>query len=482
MPAQTNNLFPFSFLYSQDQTSAAQGADMSGVGGSKGKGGGPSNIPPSAAMAAPMAQGAAGGAGAGGAGGGGAPTDTTSSFLTLNDVTIGARAAAVVDTTRMDPAAMGLFLPSAIPARGMPNFGLGERTTFQGNGSSAGLNWTADVPTVGQLNGGAKIELLDTTNGGVTASTTQAWLSWQNLLFGQTDSTLTDVMAVPETIDLGGPIGRAAFYKGTTEFRYTIWQPTNQKADPTGFYVNVAAENPGQDIFVPAGYQTFSRYPDFIATIKYESGVWEKDACTGTPYFDGWHVQLGGVVRDLGVEDSNTQKDILREETTGWGLQLSGSYTINRECNLFDFIYFNVIGGRGLARYLNDLNLVTPIYDASFTKATGDLNTLPLLGYFVAYQHDWNRYFRSTACYSHVDLDSDNQVVPAGTSPYRHGDYVLANLMFHYNACDPAKTASDSPTEHTFLAGIEYLYGHIEDLNGNRGQDQRVMIMVAATK
>jgi hypothetical protein len=35
------------------------------------------------------------------------------SFITINDVSIGARATPVIDTTRLDPAAQGLFLPSA---------------------------------------------------------------------------------------------------------------------------------------------------------------------------------------------------------------------------------------------------------------------------------------------------------------------------------------------------------------------------------
>jgi hypothetical protein len=134
----------------------------------------------------------------------------------------------------------------------------------------------------------------------------------------------------------------------------------------------------------------------------------------------------------------------------------------------------------GIGRYFNDLNLVNPVNDASFNPATGELDALAVFGYFVAYQHDWEKHFRSTACYSHLDLDSDSQIVAPGTSPYRHGDYVSVNLIYHVDLCEFAADPTKN-SEHTLYAGFEYLYGHKEDLNGNRGQDQRFMFMVAAT-
>jgi hypothetical protein len=490
VPSSSNVTIPFGFLFFPNQNAAPaptapamQSAGAAPV-GSQGRGGGPHNM-----MLAPGASSAPAAVPPGPGEPAIAPgTNTTEpSFLKINDFSLGGRAASFTDTTRVDPAAQSLFLPSAIPVRGESNFGLGEQTQFNGTGSSIGLGWVApNVPLVGDLQGAGKVEMVDLTSGNVTASVTQAWLNWQNLTFGLTDTTFNDVLAVPETLDLGGPISHPSFYgKNPAVIRYLVWQPVNQKTDPTGFYVNVAAEQPNQDIFVPAGFQTFSRYPDFIATLKYENGVWGKDNCTGTPFFDGWHAQFGALVRDLGVEDSNKQKDVLREETTGWGLQLSGAFTIPRECNLFDFFYWNVVGGEGLARYFNDFNLVTPVDDASFNSITRALTPLPVFGYFAAYQHDWNPYFRSTAVYSHLDLDSNPAVGAPGTSPYRHGDYVSANLIFHYNACDPPPDGSPPKTpntEHTLIAGIEYLYGHREDLNGNRGQDQRIMFVVTATK
>jgi hypothetical protein len=408
------------------------------------------------------------------------------SFITINDVSIGARATPVIDTTRLDPAAQGLFLPSAIPARGEPNFGLGERATIQGQGSSAGLNWIANLPAVGTVTGAAKIEILDTNPSTFSTAVTQAWLNWQNLIFGQTETLFSDVMAIPETIDLGGPSSRVSVRSGTPEIRYLLYQPGNAKDDPTGFYAGVSAELPTVGVFVPAGFQTFSRYPDFIATIKYEQGTWGHNPCDDSQYFQGWHVQLGAVVRDIGVEDSNKQKSVLREETTGWGLQLSGRYTILRECpQLVDFFIFNVAGGEGIARYFETLFLVNPVNDASFNPANNELTALPVLGYFAAYQHDWSTSFRSTVCYSHLELEGDDHVVAAGTSPYRRGDYVAANLIWHYDVCETGKDnviPSSSNTSHSLYAGIEYLFGHKEDLNGNTGQDHRIMLMVAATK
>ena len=267
-----------------------------------------------------------------------------------------------------------------------------------------------------------------------------------------------------------------------------MWQPSaaDRKVSPSGFYANVAAEMPAVDVFVPAGFQTRSRYPDFIASLTYQNGAWAKTNCTQSTYYqESWHVRLAGLVRDLGVEDWNKQTSVVSEETTGWGLQLSAEYTIPHDCpGLYDFVFVNVVGGMGIAHYFNEFNLVNPIDDASFNPATKELTPLGVFGYFVGYQHDWAKNFRSTACYSHLDLDSDNQIVPVGTSPYRHGDYVSVNLIFHYDLCEYPKADDPKTTpnvEHTLYAGVEYLYGHKEDLNGDRGQDQRIMFMVAGT-
>jgi len=112
------------------------------------------------------------------------------------------------------------------------------------------------------------------------------------------------------------------------------------------------------------GYETFSNWPDCIATVKCQAGEYVQNKCTGASVLNEfWHVQFGTLVRDLGVAQSNRTATVLREETCGWGLQLSGRCTVHHEpCqDLYDYTMFSLSGGKGIARYYNDLNLVSPI-------------------------------------------------------------------------------------------------------------------------
>ena len=98
-----------------------------------------------------------------------------------------ARGAVVVDSTRLDPNALGLFLPSAIPVKGEAFHGLGERAAVQGQGSSFGFSWLADLGAE-SVTGAAKAQVETTQSGELTVSAPQAHLTWKNMLFGLTDS------------------------------------------------------------------------------------------------------------------------------------------------------------------------------------------------------------------------------------------------------------------------------------------------------
>jgi len=416
------------------------------------------------------------------------PADTTGEpgFFAINNVSLSGRAAIVVDTTQLDSRASGLFLPSAIPARGEPAYKLGERTTFQGNGSSIGLGWLAQLGTELPISGGARVQLLDTASGNVTAAATQAWLQWENLVFGVTDSTFTDLAAIPETIDLGGPSGRPWFYESTPQIRYKALEPSQRQSDPTGLYGDLSVELPDVDIYLPdgMGYATRCRYPDFVATLRYQAGQWAQNKCLGNnEYREFWHLQVGALVRDLGLEQSDGLARTWRKEVTGWGVQLSGRYAVYRDPSweLRDYAFFSITGGEGIARYFNDLHMVSPTYDVSFNPSDDSLTPLPVLAYFAAYQHDWTRYLRSTAVYSHVDVESLDPAGMLASSPYRRGDYLSLNLMYHKNVCGPHTPPSVENTEHTIFAGVEYLFGQKENLDGARGESHRLMLVIAAT-
>jgi hypothetical protein len=289
---------------------------------------------------------------------------------------------------------------------------------------------------------------------------------------------------MPESGDLAGPSGRPAIRNGSTsqaQIRYSFLIPD----EVSGLYGDVSVEMPGPDVNLPAGlgYSTFSRYPDFVTTFRYQAADVVQDPCDGGQYIDErWHLQFGTLVRDLGVEGDGISVNPVRTTATGWGTQLSGRMKIfpllNPCGNLSDYMMFTVTYGNGIGHYFADLHNVDAVNDAAYNAITDDLTPLPLFAYYAGYQHDWLPHLRSTAVYSHIDLDS--QVVPGSMTPYHRGDYFSINLVAHSEPCTPIDAERNARL--SFFGGMEYLFGQRENLAGDWGANQRVMLFFGASK
>jgi hypothetical protein len=179
----------------------------------------------------------------------------------------------------------------------------------------------------------------------------------------------------------------------------------------------------------------------------------------------------------------------LERRDTGWGLSLSGSYSFvfNSSLTTFpDTIYGSIVGGQGIAHYIDDLHSTGSAVgnDATLTDA-GVLQALTALGYYAGYTHYWSDFLRSTASYSHVELDSIETKAET-VSPYRNGDYFAVNLVYGVltdgSVLAPQLSIPKNLTSYHFLTGLEYLYGRKETLDGNAGHDQRIMMVVSIDK
>ncbi len=411
------------------------------------------------------------------------------SFISVTDYQLYARAAMAFDTTRLDPAAMGLFLPSAIPVTHDPFFGTNSRTTFIGNNTSAGIGWTAQIPDQPAINGYVQFRAAGLTSDENGSLLADAWIQWNRLIFGVMQySAFTDQECLLDTVDLAGPNAAPWFYKNIVQFNYLFLSPEDVSTDPTGFYAVVSAEGPQTDVGLPpgAGWDAYTPIPDFVGTLTFKSGDYVTDNCTAAKIFrEFWHIQCGTLIRDLAVDRSNGVGRTFDAETTGWGVQLSSKVLTRFDpCNeLYDYAVFSVVGGDGIGRYFNDLNLINPVNDAFLDTVTGKLEALPVVGVFAGYQHDWTPNWRSTIMFSHLEIDRNN-VVFEGTAPlptYREGNYASANLTYRLGVCSDNKPDSKN-TKHILEAGAEYLYGEHETLAGNIGHDQRALLFVSASK
>lgn len=416
----------------------------------------------------------------------------------LGDANVNPRVTAYYDTTRMNPNAVGLFLPSAIPVKGDAYYGSGGQSGYTSNGTGTGLGFSS--PEFG-LNGLVELNVQSTATDGVAVTLPVAIVKWNWLTIGVTDSTFTDINALPDLDDQGGPIGRPMIRStmgtaGQPQMRFALREP--QDGAYSGFYANIGVEQPGADVLDPVDvvvpgltpvmhYSSFARYPDLIATLRYQDGGFVNNSWTGkqAPY-ENWHIQFGALARDIGVEGDGKGAPDVRETTTGWGTQLSGRCTLfgdeNPATGCHDYIMFSITYGEGIGHYFPDLHVISPTNDAAYNSVTNTLDPLPVLAYFGAYEHDWTRNLESSVTYSHINLDS--QLVPGNpTVPYKLGDYFAVNLVWHntYEIGQPTSAAS-SHTELTLFGGGEYLFGERENLAGATGTDQRIEIFFAAAK
>jgi hypothetical protein len=397
------------------------------------------------------------------------------------------RAAVYADTTRIANAATAAFQPTNIPVEGQPFFGAPARANLSGSGSALNLaasNGTATgtgpsgsgTGASTPISANALVTVTDTTAGGTSAALQQGWLQIGGVVAGNMETAFADPGAVPYTLDLAGPNARVTVgSNGQPGGQGRLgWFFLHTPSDGPGSELSINLEQPQPEILAgsnpaPAkNLSTFSRYPDITAEYRYGDSIYDTK-----PYEETWHVQLSGVIRDLGLENAN---QTLERHETGWGLSLSGEYGFLTPVSqlVSDRLYASVTYGQGIAHYLGDLHGANN--DAVLTT-NRSLDALTDLGCYVGYTHNWAECLRSSVTYSHVTLGSQS-VAGQAASPYHFGDYFAINLVYHLVTTGqlfPPPAMSTDPKAFQFYTGIEYLYGRKETLDGNAGDDQRIM-------
>jgi hypothetical protein len=390
-------------------------------------------------------------------------------------------AAVYADTTHVANASTAAFQPTNIPVEGQPFFGAPARANLVGtgsaihltasNGTSSGTSPAANTPVLAS----GLLTVTDTTASGPSVTLQQAFLQIGNIIAGTTETAFADPGAVPITFDLAGPNARVTVGdNGQPGGQGRLgWFILQTPPDGPGSELSINLETPKPEILAgsnPApvkNLSTFSRYPDITAEYRYGGSIYDTK-----PYEETWHVQLAGVIRDLGLENAN---QTLERHETGWGLSLSGEFGFLTPVSPYvsDRIYASVTYGQGIAHYIGDLHGANN--DAVLT-ADRSLDALTDLGCYVGYTHNWTEWLRSTVTYSHVTLGSKS--VAGQPSPYHFGDYFEINLVYHILTTGqlfPPQPMSTNPNAFEFYTGIEYLYGRKETLDRNAGDDQRIM-------
>jgi hypothetical protein len=259
-----------------------------------------------------------------------------------------------------------------------------------------------------------------------------AYAQYRGFIVGQTWSTFSDPWVELEDLDFEGVSSENVIRQ--PQLRY--WWTEGKKR------IALALENPAVSITGASGVNLF---PDIIGRVFLEQGV-------------GAHLQIAGVVRQ--IRGQTTTGDVRTE--WGAGGSVSG-VVIVKTTKLNDRILFQVNGGSGVARYINDLQSAGGM-DGVFDTTTTELKTLPVLGWYAGYQHRWKEWsylqtmnLRSTILWSWVGVHNYD-FMPADS--YKKTNRVAVNLVF-------------SPSGRVD-AGLEYIYGSRENLDGQHASANQI--------
>ena len=327
------------------------------------------------------------------------------------------------------------FLTNSIPVGDVAVSGEDKRTNISARASR--LNFEFRTP-IGRQEVRAFFEG-DFAGAGNAFRLRHAYAQFMGFIVGQTWSTFSDPWTEIEDLD----------FEGISSENLTR-QPQIRYVWGTGSDVRlaVAAETPEVSITGGSGVNLM---PDLVGR------VFKGFSETG-------HVQVAGLLRQ--VRGEATPGDVRGD--WGWGLSASGVFPLHLK-ELQDRIIFQVNGGYGIARYINDLSSQSGM-DAVFDTTTGDLNALPALGWYVAYEHAWKQWkqaehmdLRSTLLWSFVDVGNFEFQPPEA---YNKTHRLALNLVF-------------SPAERVDV-GVEYISGSRQNKNGERGtanQIQTVMLI-----
>jgi DcaP outer membrane protein len=259
-----------------------------------------------------------------------------------------------------------------------------------------------------------------------------AFGQWKSLLAGQTWSAFMDTAASPEEIDFEGLNGRVNVRQPQLRFSPQLTDLARRHE----FVVSI--ENPDPQVADATG---LSEVPDLVTSARFNLQ-------------DHIHYQLALLARQIratwDLDPGVTKK------AWGYGASLSGAIE-TPSWGEKDKILFQINGGKGIGRYINDLSTVGA-FDGVISP-TGDLELLDVYAGYVSGQHWWRGTLRSNLTFGFVQVDSPSFV---DDGFYRRTYRASVNLLW-------------SPTPRIDFGG-EYLWGKRDNVGGSSGTASQVQM------
>jgi hypothetical protein len=275
-----------------------------------------------------------------------------------------------------------------------------------------------------------------------------AFGQYRSMLAGKTWTTLMDVDSRPEEVDFEG-----------INSQVLVRQPQLRFSPPRfgqSLSFKFALENPKTDVVNGNGVNGMVDLVASVASLPLgHLGDWD---------LGSWNSRVGFIVRELQAQEividpGTSDEDIPTDSTLGWGVTTSGRKSLTW-WGEEDFVLWQLSYGKGMGRYLNDLNTIGK-GDAVFDP-DGNLHALPVFAGYFSYQHRWPKDFwfldkwsgimRSNLTISWVNID--NFEFQEGNN-YNSTFRASANLIY-------------LPTDNVRL-GIELLWGERTNKDESKG-------------
>jgi len=348
----------------------------------------------------------------------------------------------IYDINRVDPQWEDTLRPSKIPTT-EGAFGSDGQTSISAKQSRLGFSGNIPLDNLDELK--FKFEF-DAFGVGADAGQTtirfrHMYGEWGMLLAGQTNTLFMDIDVFPNVVDYWGPTGMV--FLRTPQIRLTPYRTENS-------HFSIAVEKPGNDIdvgqvreFDPnlgANIQNDEKAPDVTAQY-YTSGSWG-------------HVQLAGILRDVGFDTRGTLDNRPKDDKIGWGLNLGGHIAVLEK----DKLIGQVVYGQGIASYMNDGGTDLAPGGTLLAPVAQAVHLLGVVGY---YDHHWNDRFSTSLGYSLTEVDN---TALQQANAYKRGEYASINLLY-------------TPTAKILIGG-EMLWGKRTDFGGAHGDDVRFQFTV----
>jgi DcaP outer membrane protein len=213
-------------------------------------------------------------------------------------------------------------------------------------------------------------------NGATTLRLRKAWVDFKGLRIGQETTTFgVQQGSAPTTADFDGPPTGVTTRSGMVRYRKKL---------ESGLQLLGSLETPKVDVayldfFAPDIRATDQRLPD-LAVNASKAGDWG-------------YLSLSALVREIRFR-TTTNGVSEAESVVGYGANLVGGFRLFKSEAKADVLYYQLIAGEGLGRYL--VSLSGQNADAVPDPASGTLKAVPAFGGYVAYERRWTPQFFST--------------------------------------------------------------------------------------